>query len=76
MGEFNLDLLQCNHHVQTQEFIDSLFSHAFFPHVKIHIFVLPCHILYLLTTEYNEHHWLCVSLACDLLIASGVHYIL
>jgi len=31
MGEFNLDLLQCNHHVQTQEFIDSLFSHAFFP---------------------------------------------
>ena len=31
MGDFNLDLLQCNHHVPTQEFIDSLFSHAFFP---------------------------------------------
>ena len=28
---FNLDLLQYNHHVPTQEFIDSLFSHAFFP---------------------------------------------
>ena len=31
MGDFNLDLLQYNHHVPTQEFIDSLFSHAFFP---------------------------------------------
>ena len=30
MGDFNLDLLQYNHHVPTQEFIDSLFSHAFF----------------------------------------------
>ena len=30
-GDFNLDLLQYNHHVQTQEFIDSLFSHAFLP---------------------------------------------
>ena len=31
MGDFNLDLLQYNHHVPTQEFIDSLFSHAFLP---------------------------------------------
>lgn len=31
MGDFNLDLLQYNHHVPTQEFVDSLFSHAFFP---------------------------------------------
>ena len=30
MEDFNLDLLQYNHHVPTQEFIDSLFSHAFF----------------------------------------------
>ena len=30
MGDFNLDLLQYNHHVPTQKFIDSLFSHAFF----------------------------------------------
>ncbi|CAH3039726.1 unnamed protein product, partial [Pocillopora meandrina] len=29
--DFNLDLLQYNHHVPTQEFIDSLFSHAFLP---------------------------------------------
>ena len=31
MGDFNLDLLQYNRHIPTQEFIDSLFSHAFFP---------------------------------------------
>ena len=31
MGDFNLDLLQYNHHVPTREFIDSLFSHAFSP---------------------------------------------
>ena len=31
MGDFNLDLLQYNRrHIPTQEFIDSLFSHAFF----------------------------------------------
>ena len=30
MGDFNLDLLQYNHHVPTQEFNDSLFCHAFF----------------------------------------------
>ena len=31
MGDFNLDLLQYNHHTPTQEFIDILFSHAFIP---------------------------------------------
>jgi len=31
MGEFNLDLLQYNHHTLTQEFIDTLFSFAFIP---------------------------------------------
>ena len=31
MGDFNLNLLQYNYHVPTQEFIDSLFSHAFLP---------------------------------------------
>ena len=31
MGDFNLDLLQYNHHTPTQEFIDTLFSHAFIP---------------------------------------------
>ena len=31
MGDLNLDLLQYNHHVPTQEFIDSLFSGVFFP---------------------------------------------
>ena len=31
IGDFNLDLLQYNRHIPTQEFIDSLFSHAFFP---------------------------------------------
>ena len=31
MGDFNLNLLQYNHHVPSQEFIDSLFSHAFLP---------------------------------------------
>ena len=31
MGDFSLDLLQYNHHVPTQEFIDSLFSHALLP---------------------------------------------
>ena len=31
MGDFNLDLLQYNHHTPTQEFIDALFSFAFFP---------------------------------------------
>ena len=30
-GDFNLDLLQYNHHTPTQEFVDSLFSHAFLP---------------------------------------------
>ena len=29
MGDLNLDLLRYNHHVPTQEFIDSLFSYAF-----------------------------------------------
>ena len=29
MGDFNLDLLRYNHHIPTQEFIDSLFSYAF-----------------------------------------------
>ena len=31
MGDFNLDLLQYNHHTPTQEFIDTLFSQAFIP---------------------------------------------
>ena len=31
MGDFNLDLVQYNHHTPTQEFIDTLFSHAFIP---------------------------------------------
>ena len=31
MEDFNLSLLQYNYHVPTQEFIDSLFSHAFLP---------------------------------------------
>jgi len=31
MGDFNLDLLQYNHHTPTQEFMDALFSFAFFP---------------------------------------------
>ena len=31
MGDFNLDLLQYNHHTPTKEFIDTLFSHAFIP---------------------------------------------
>ena len=31
MGDFNLDLLQYNHHTPTQEFIDTLFSFAFIP---------------------------------------------
>ena len=31
MGDFNLDLLQYNHHTPTQEFIDTLFLHAFIP---------------------------------------------
>ena len=31
MGDFNLDLLQYNRHTATQEFVDSLFSHAFIP---------------------------------------------
>ena len=31
MGDFNLDLLQYNHHTPTQEFIVILFSHAFIP---------------------------------------------
>ena len=31
MGDFNLNLLQYNYHVPTQEFIDSLFSHALLP---------------------------------------------
>ena len=31
MGDFNLDLLHYNHHVLTQEFVDNLFSHMFFP---------------------------------------------
>ena len=30
MGDFNLDL-EYNHHTPTQEFIDTLFSHAFIP---------------------------------------------
>ena len=29
MGDFNLDLLQYNHHRLTQEFVDTLISHAF-----------------------------------------------
>ena len=31
MGDFNLDLLQFNHYRLTQEFVDTLFSHAFIP---------------------------------------------
>ena len=31
MDDFNLDLLQYNRHLSTQEFVDSLFSHAFIP---------------------------------------------
>ena len=31
MGDFNVGPLQYNHHASTQEFIDSLFSHAFLP---------------------------------------------
>lgn len=30
MGDFNLDFFRYKHHVPTQEFVDSLFSHAFF----------------------------------------------
>ena len=37
MGDLNLDLLQYNHHVPTQEFIDSLFSHAFPPLFQIQL---------------------------------------
>ena len=29
MGDFSLHLFQYNHHILTQEFVDSLFSHAF-----------------------------------------------
>lgn len=36
MGDFNLDLLQYNHHVPTQEFIDGLlYSHVFSPLISI-----------------------------------------
>ena len=31
MGDFNLDLLHCNDHAPTQEFIDSLIYQIFFP---------------------------------------------
>ena len=31
MGDFNLDLFHYDHHVFTQEFMDSLFSHMFIP---------------------------------------------
>lgn len=31
MGDFNLDLLHYNNHTPTQEFIDTLFSYAFYP---------------------------------------------
>ena len=31
LGDFNLDLLQYDRHLATQEFVDSLFSHAFIP---------------------------------------------
>ena len=31
MGDFNLDFLQYDKHKSTQEFIDSLFSHMFYP---------------------------------------------
>ena len=31
MGDFNLDLLQYNHYVPTQDFMECLFSHAFLP---------------------------------------------
>ena len=31
VGDFNLNLLQYNHHVTTLEFIDNVFSHAFCP---------------------------------------------
>ena len=31
LWETNLNLLQYNHHTPTQEFIDTLFSHAFIP---------------------------------------------
>ena len=31
MGDFNLDLLHYDDHAPTQEFMDSLFSHMFFP---------------------------------------------
>ena len=34
MGDFNLDLLQYNHHTPTQEFIDTLFSLAFIPFIS------------------------------------------
>ena len=40
MGNFNLDL-QYNHHVPTQEFIDSLFSHAFSPLISNPIHLKP-----------------------------------
>ena len=35
MGDFNLDLLQYNHHVPTQDFMECLFSHAFLPLISI-----------------------------------------
>ena len=33
LGEFNVDLLKYDHHIWTKEFLDSLYSHMFLPHI-------------------------------------------
>ena len=31
MGDYNIDMFRLNEHAPTQEFVDSLFSHMFYP---------------------------------------------
>ena len=33
LGDFNVDLLKYDKHAPTNEFLDSLFSHMFIPHI-------------------------------------------
>ena len=33
LGDFNVDLLKYDHHAPTNEFLDSLSSHVFLPHI-------------------------------------------
>ena len=33
LGDFNMDILKYDHHVPTNEFLDSLSSHMFLPHI-------------------------------------------